>query len=194
MKKFHLNLLILSALFCILFSLTSCGAKSVTWNGDTEYYAHVNMVVDETNLYEYVGAVDYVFVGTVEKIVKNVIPDEPNSSDADLSVYKIRVDENLKGELTENIEGSKHGGFKKDGTMMLMFSDRSKDTGLPESGNQYIFLAYAQPDGSLTLSEFFDNRQYNDDLLQEYLDYCSNEVLFDRTRFVSSYDKSRASS
>ena len=92
MKKFHLNLLILSALFCILFSLTSCGAKSVTWNGDTEYYAHVNMVVDETNLYEYVGAVDYVFVGTVEKIVKNVIPDEPNSSDADLSVYKIRVD------------------------------------------------------------------------------------------------------
>ena len=164
MKKFRFNMLILLALFCILFSLT-------------EYYAHVNMVVDETNLYEYVGAVDYVFVGTVEEIVKNIVPDEPGSSDADLSVYKIRVDENLKGELTENIECS-----------------RSKDTGLPESGNQYIFLAYAQPDGSLTLSEFFDNRQYSEDLFQEYLDYCSNEVSFDRTRFVSSYDKSQANS
>lgn len=166
----------------------------MTWNGDTEYYAHVNMVVDETNLYEYVGAVDYVFVGTVEKIVKNVIPDEPNSSDADISVYKIRVDENLKGELSENIECSKHGGFKKDGTMMLIFSDRSKDTGLPESGNQYIFLAYAQPNGSLTLSEFFDDRQYNDELLQEYLDYCNNEITFDRPRFTSNFDKSQAGS
>lgn len=193
MRKFIFDLLILSVLFCILFSMASCGAKTVTWNGDTEFYAHVNMVVDETNLYEYVGVVDYVFVGTVEEIVKNVIPDEPDSSDADLSVYKIRVDENLKGELTENIECSKHGGFKKDGTMMLIFSDRSEDTGLPEIGNRYIFLAYTQPDGSLTLSEFFDNRQYSDELLQEYLDYCNNEVLFDRTRFVSNFDKRQVS-
>ena len=115
MKKSRFNLLILLALFCILFSLASCGAKTVTWSGDTEYYAHVNMVVDETNLYEYVGAVDYVFVGTVEEIVKNIVPDEPGSSDADLSVYKIRVDENLKGELTENIECSKHGTLKRQG-------------------------------------------------------------------------------
>ena len=39
MKKFRFNLLILLTLFCILFSLTSCGAKTVTWNRDTEYYA-----------------------------------------------------------------------------------------------------------------------------------------------------------
>ncbi len=180
----------LGVLICI-FSLAGCSAKNVTWNGDTEYYAHVNMVIDETNLYEYVGAVDYVFVGTVEEIIKNVIPDVPNGSDTDLSVYKIRVDENLKGELVESVECSKHGGFKKDGTMMLLFSDSSEDTGLPESGHQYIFLAYAQSDGSLTLSEFFDNRPYNDALLGEYLDYCSNEIPFDRTRFVSNFDKSR---
>lgn len=194
MKKFGFNLFMLSVIFLILFSLTSCGAKTVAWNGDTEYYARVSMMFDETNLYEYVGAVDYVFVGTVEKVVVNVIPDEPNGSDEDLSVYEIRVDKNLKGELTEIVECSKHGGFKKDGTMMLICSDNSADTGLPESGNQYIFLAYAQSDGSLTLSEFFDNRQYSEDLFQEYLDYCSNEVSFDRTRFVSSYDKSQANS
>lgn len=68
MKKSRFNLLILLALFCILFSLASCGAKTVTWSGDTEYYAHVNMVVDETNLYEYVGAVDYV-IGRAPKLL-----------------------------------------------------------------------------------------------------------------------------
>lgn len=180
---------VLGLLFCMILSLAGCSAKTTTWNGNVEYYAHVSMVVDETNLYEYVGIVDYVFVGTVEEIVKNVVPDEPGGSDEDLSVYKIQVDKNLKGELAENIECSKHGGLKKDGTMMLLFSDNSNDSGLPETGNQYIFLAYAQPDGSLTLSEFFDNRPYDDELLQEYLDYCKNEVPFDRSRFVSNFDK-----
>ena len=182
---------LLGVLFCTVLSLFGCSAKTVTWNGDVEYYTHVSMVVDETDLYAYVGVVDYVFVGTVEEIVQNVIPDEPGGSDEDLSVYKIRVDENLKGELVENIECSKHGGLRKDGTMMLVFSDRSNDSGLPEKGSQYIFLAYAQPDGSLMLSEFFDNRPYDDELLQEYLDYCNNEIPFDRTRFVSDFDKSQ---
>lgn len=187
MKKNRL----LCVLLCTILLLSGCSSKTTAWNGNIEYYAHVSMVVDETDLYAYVGAADYVFVGTVEETVRNVIPDKPGSSEEDLSVYKIRVDENLKGKLTKNIECSKHGGFKKDGTMMLIYSDRSKDTGLPESENQYIFLAYAQPDGSLTLSEFFDNRPYDEALLQEYLDYCNNEIPFDRTRFVSVFDKSQ---
>ncbi len=185
MKK---NVLLIAAL-CVLLTLSGCSKKTVEWNGNVEYYARVSMVVDETDLYAYVGVVDYVFVGTVEEVVRNVIPDEPGGSGEDLSVYKLRVVKNLKGELAENIECSKHGGLRKDGTMLLMFSDRSKDTGLPEAGKQYIFLAYAQSDGSLTLSEFFDNRPYNEALLREYTDYCENEVPFDRTRFVSKYDK-----
>ena len=47
----------------ILSLLSGCSSKTVTWNGDVEYYAHVSMVVDETDLYAYVGVVDYVFVG-----------------------------------------------------------------------------------------------------------------------------------
>ena len=179
------------AWFCIAVLLAGCSAKTAAWNGKIEYYARVSMVVDETNLYEYVGMVDYVFAGTVEEIVKNVIPDEPGGSDADLSVYKIQVNQNLKGELVENVECSKHGGLKKDGTMMLLFSDNSQDSGLPEVGKEYVFLAYAQADGSLTLSEFFDNRPYDSELLQEYLEYCSNEIPFDRLRFISSFDKSQ---
>lgn len=182
---------LLGVLLCIILPLSGCSAKTVTWNGDVAYYAHVNMAVDETDLYAYVGAVDYVFVGTVEQTVQNVIPDEPGGSEEDLSLYKIRVDQNLKGELVENVECSKHGGLRKDGTMMLMYSDRRYDTGLPEAGKQYVFMAYAQQDGSLTLSEFFDNRPYDDELHQEYLDYCHNEIPFDRTRFVSDFDKSQ---
>ena len=112
MKK---NILLGAVFLMILSLLSGCSSKTVTWNGDIEYYAHVSMVVDETNLYAYVGIVDYVFVGTVEEIVKNVVPDEPDGSDEDLSVYKIHVDENLKGELVENIECSKQGGLKKMG-------------------------------------------------------------------------------
>lgn len=179
----------LIAVLCVLLTLSGCSAKTVEWNGSVEYYAHVSMVVDETDMYAYVGVVDYVFVGTVEDVVRNMIPDEPGGSDEDLSVYKLRVDKNLKGELAESVECSKHGGLRKDGTMLLMYSDRARDTGLPETGKQYIFLAYAQPDGSLTLSEFFDNRPYDEALLREYTDYCENEVPFDRTRFVSKYDK-----
>lgn len=183
--------ILLCVLLCTILPLLGCSAKTVTWNGDVEYYTHVNMAVDETDLYAYVGAVDYVFVGTVEEIVQNVIPDEPGGSDEDLSTYIIRVDENLKGELVENVECSKHGGLREDGTMMLVFSDRRYDTGLPEAGNQYVFMAYAQRDGSLTLSEFFDNRPYDDELHQEYLNYCNNETPFDRTRFVSHFDTSQ---
>ena len=72
--------------------------------------------------------------------------------------------------------------------MLLYCSDNRCDTGLPEPGGQYIFMAYAQSDGSLVLSEFFDNRPYDQSLLEEYTDYCSNEIPFDRERFTSVFD------
>lgn len=174
----------------LILVLTACG-KDVTWNGDIENLAIVNMVFDCANLYEYVGVVDYVFVGTVEDIESIVIPDNYEQTD---STYKIHVDNNLKGELVENIICSKMGGLNKDGTMLLIVAETPQgeliaDTGLPELGKQYVFLAYAQPNGSLTLSEIFDNREYNEGLLEEYMEYVNNEILFERERFVSEYSK-----
>lgn len=159
--------------------LAGCGEKVVVWNGETEYYAHVTLAVDETNLYEYVDAVGHVFVGTVEKVEQNLVPDEPEYGEDDLSVYKIRVDKNIRGRLGSQVECAKHGGIRQDGTMLLIQSDNSVDTGLPEEGGQYIFLAYAGRGGRLLLSEFFDNRPYSDDLLQEYLDYCRHSAPSD---------------
>lgn len=69
-------------------------------------------------------------------------------------------------------------------TMLLIAAETPSgelvmDSGLPEAGKQYVFLAYAQPDGSLTLSEIFDNREYNEELLAEYQDYVENEIPFE---------------
>lgn len=176
--------------FLLILGLTAC-EKDVTWNGDIENLARVTMVFDCTNPYEYVGIVDHVFVGTVESIESIVIPDNLERTE---STYRIHVENNLKGELVENITCSKMGGLKKDGTMLLIVAEtpdgeQIADTGLPEFGKQYVFLAYAQPDGSLTLSEIFDNREYDEDLLVEYLDYVENEIPFERERFNSAYSK-----
>ena len=177
----------------LIMGLTACG-KDVTWNGKTESIGELLMVFDVTNPYENVGIVDYVFVGTVEEIESIIIPDRRTEFEQSFSKYRIHVDNNLKGELVESVICSKMGGLKKDGTMLLAAAETPSgefimDTGLPELGKQYVFLAYAQPDGSLTLSEIFDNREYDEDLLAEYLDYVENEIPFERQRFRSEYSK-----
>ena len=186
----YLSLIILLVLTLLL---SACAKATVEWNGKTEVMADLLMVSDITDMYEYVGIVDYVFVGTVEEIEHNVIPDRIEQHEDSYSEYRIRVDRNLKGNLVSEISCRKMGGFRKDGTMLLVSAEvpgggMIMDSGLPEEGKQYIFLAYAQPDGSLTLSEIFDNREYSEDLLTEYFDYVNNEIPFDRQRFTSTYD------
>ena len=189
MKK----LLCFVVMIAVVLSLSACGKTTVEWNGETEEMANLLMVSDITNLYEYVGIVDYVFVGTVKEIEHNVIPDKIKQHEDSYSEYKITVDDNLKGNLVSEISCRKMGGFRKDGTMLLVSAEvpggrMILDNGLPEIGKQYIFLAYAQPDGSLTLSEIFDSREYDEDLLAEYAEYVKNEVPQDRERFTSTYD------
>ena len=188
MKK--LIVLVLVCVLCV--GLTACN-KEVTWNGEAECLGELTMVLDFTNLYEYVGIVDYVFVGTVEG-AEYVIPEKRTEYEQSFSQYQIRVNRNLKGELIETITCSKMGGLKTDGTMLLIAAETPNgkvvmDNGLPEVGKQYIFLAYTQRNGSLTLSEILDNREYNDELLAEYLDYVDNEIPFERERFISEYNK-----
>lgn len=177
----------------LILGLAACG-KDVTWNGETESMGELLMVFDVTNPYENAGIVDYVFVGTVEEIESIIIPDRRTEYEQNFSKYRIHVDKNLKGKLVESVICSKMGGLKKDGTMILVVAETPggefiMDTGLPELGKQYVFSAYAQPDGSLTLSEIFDDREYDENLLAEYLDYVKNEIPFERERFRSEYSK-----
>ncbi len=183
----------LITLIAVMFSLSACGKTTVEWNGETENMANLLMVSDITNLYEYVGLVDYVFVGTVDEIERNVIPDKINEHNDSYSEYRIIVYKNLKGRLVSEITCRKMGGLKNDGTMLLVSAEVPggriiPDNGLPELGKQYIFLAYAQPDGSLTLSEIFDDREYDAELLNEYIEYIDHEIPNDRERYTSKYD------
>ncbi len=166
----------------VLF-LAGCNSKT-EWNGKI-LYNHVSMVFDETDMYQYIGAVDYVFVGKITEensIIKDV---------QGMSSYKIEVLQNLKGELSKDIECRKYGGMLSDGTMVLLESDRIKETGLPIEGETYIIMAYAQPDGSLTISEFYGDTLYNDENLGIYEEYIQNEIILDRKRFISEFDASK---
>ena len=156
-----------------LFSLTGCETKQTEWNGNTEVYAELLMVVDCGDLEEYCNAVTNVFVGTVTGIERNVLPSKPKEHEDNYSIFDISVDMNLKGTLEGTLTCYKLGGLKKDGTMLLVRAETPSgemimDTGLPEVGKQYIFLAYEQPDGRIVLSEIFDNREYSENLLSEY--------------------------
>lgn len=176
MKK----ILAVALTLALVFALTGCNSKT-EWNGEI-LYNHVTMTFDETDMYQYIGAVDYVFVGKIteeNRIIKDV---------QSMSSYKIEVLHNLKGELSKDVECKKYGGILSDGTMVLLESDMIKETGLPIEDETYIIMAYAQPDGSLTISEFYANTMYSEENLNAYKEYISNEVVLDRERFVSKFD------
>ena len=153
------------AALILVISLAGCMQDNaeIKPNGKT-VYNHVTLIIDETNLNEYVDAVHYVFAGTVIEYLGNVTdPDFPDSK------YIINVTENLKGNLPETIEVRKHGGYTKDGTLVLYATDFTQDSGLPEVGKQYIFMAYEQPDGSYLLAEINGNVEYSNSVRNIFL-------------------------
>lgn len=173
----------------IAFILSGCAPLSgiVEPSGEKEYFARVTLSVDENDPYVYVGTMDYVFAGTVTKIKRNFIDIAKREVDY-YSHYEVQVIENIKGSLAENIEVKKLGGVNRRGTEMLIESEKRQDTGLPEEGKTYLFMAYAQEDGSLLLSEFLEDRPYDESLKKEYEEYVENEVPSDRERYHSKYE------
>ena len=173
--------LIFVCVLVTIFAMTACSSRRVEWNGETDY-THVMLSIDEANMYQYVGTADYVFVGKVTQARTAITADNDKSS------YKITVTENLKGELVDKVVCQKHGGLLPDGTMVLYATDSTQDTGLPRTGGSYIFMAYAQPDGSLLLSELYGNVEYTEARLAEYRGYVEHQQPDGRRRSVSKYD------
>lgn len=116
-------------------------------------------VYDISDIREAVGIVDYVFVGSIvsnngttyEDIV--VMEDEtgrPKEVGTPYTHYTVQVNDNIKGELKTKaaIEITKHGGVMQDYKGVFLF----KNDTLSEVGQTYVFLAYAQPDGSILIS------------------------------------------
>lgn len=174
-------------LLAVCLLLSGCAGKA--WNG-TYRYNHVTMAqgLDETDICAMIGAADYVFLAEVTK-ASSTISDVDGGSE-----YTATVTENFKGELVGEVTLRKPGGYLRDGTLVLFRSDRISDTLLPpEAGKSYFFLAYAQHDGSLLLTEFYANVEYTDESqIEAYREYVKHEIPFSRERFRATWDAANA--
>lgn len=111
-----------------------------------------------------VGVADYVFVGNVLSndgvVYEDLVPMEDQDGNTvevgnPYTHYTVQVLENMKGELRteEPIKVVKDGGVAQDGEAIYIYEEDC----LPQVGQAYIFLAYAQEDGSLLISGMDSN-------------------------------------
>lgn len=170
--------------------------------------------VDDPN--ETVGDADYVFIGRVDEDVDTVYKDPVTIETSDgtkevstpYTYYKVTVLQNIKGDLVtdSSMPIQKAGGINKDGSSVVLYED---DT-LPEEGKSYVFLAYAQDDGSLLISgpnsnEYVDGikrdvtsekmekgkaslNEEATEIVSEYENAYENEIPTDRDRSESEFD------
>ena len=146
------------SLFGLLIpSLTSCSSITLTEKEARELSISriaASFMFDTTNPRESVGMCDYVFVGKVISYdgvqYKHVIQMETKTVGSPHTEYTIQVLDNIKGKLItkEPIHILKEGGVSQDGKSVYLY-ERDQ---LPESGKEYVFLGYAQPDGSIIVS------------------------------------------
>jgi hypothetical protein len=107
--------------------------------------------VDKPN--EVIGDADYTFVAYVNELSSTthrfVDGAKGKKFDRPCTNYTITILENIKGNLRINkpIPIQKFGGLREDGKILLHENDC-----LPEKNKIYIFMAYAQKDGSLLVS------------------------------------------
>jgi len=155
---------------------------------------------DPYNLPEFTGSADYVFVAKVCK-VDGVV--SPSSDFYSHIVYTAQVVENIKGELItgQPIHFQRAGDISKGGIYYpIIYGDS-----LPEVGQTYIFYAYAQPDGSLSVSgetsitpltslnyleAAMPSALQNAPEFVEAVDAYQNQIegRFEHERFISVYD------
>lgn len=185
------------------------GGQSDTSNVDVSslpiYPMRASFVYDTDNMQEAVGICDYVFIGEVVSCdsteYRNIITMEDESGNpkevgSPYTNYTINVIENIKGELTteQSIIITKQGGISQTQDAVYVFEDDE----LPVANNTYIFLAYAQEDGSLLVSGpnsnilFDTTTTYTKTSNSEYEKYknaVENEIVpVDRERFTSTYE------
>ncbi|WP_141993212.1 hypothetical protein [Bacillus sp. B4EP4a] len=171
--------------------------------------------VDDPN--ETVGDADYVFIGRVDEDVDTLYKDpvtiETSDGAKEISTpytnYQVTVLQNIKGDLVTDtsIPIQKAGGINEDGSSVVLYED---DT-LPEERKSYVFLAYAQDDGSLLVSgpnsnEYVEGIKQDvtsekmekgkaslneeaTEVVSEYENAYENEIPTDRDRSESEFDK-----
>lgn len=182
--------------------LSGCGSTTsdTSKNDITTSYLKGSFVVDVNSPAEVIGDADYVFVATVNDLVgteyKDPVSMETETGSKEVATpytnYKVIVTDNIKGELQKNteIELQKFDGLSSSKDQYLVFEDDV----LPQVGKTYIFVAYAQDDGSLLVSGPNSNILLNpktksgEKLLSEYEEAYESQIETTRERSVSKYD------
>ncbi len=166
---------ILSIVLIVGMFFTGCASKNNASQLNTNvsnlpiHQMHASFVYDTDNIREAVGICDYVFVAKVVSCdgteYRNVITTEdekgnPKEVGSPYTNYTIQVLENIKGELITDkpIPIVKQGGISEKQDAIYLFENDS----LPSENSIYIFLAYAQEDGSLLISGPNSNVMCND--------------------------------
>ncbi|MDR2945071.1 MAG: hypothetical protein LBU81_08375 [Methanosarcinales archaeon] len=189
--------------------------QSAMIDGIRVNYLQNSYVIDVENPAELVGDADYVFVAEIEKLTGTayrfpvMILDEDGKeieATTPFTEYQVSVIQNIKGDLVLNqtIPLQKKGGISKDNkTYTIPAGDF-----LPKEGTVYIFLAYAQDDGSLVVSgrnsvieldkdtdsEMIQknyDRLRSDSQILTFQKAYENQILRDREHSVSIYDVSK---
>ncbi|MBD8500314.1 hypothetical protein [Paenibacillus arenosi] len=207
-KKWLAHLLLIAALSMLLAGCTSNEQETSSSNLPI-HHLHGTFSIDVHDPKAVVGDADYVFVGRVDKLVnteyKNAVTLETETGTKEVASpytnYSITILENLKGELQTGVSNpvQKSGGVNEDGASIVLYEEDI----LPQVDNVYIFVAYAQKDGSLlvsgpnstiavpangTMSETNLARVAETNEYQTYSNAVNNEKDSVRERFVSKFD------
>lgn len=163
-----------------------------TFNGLPVYENSGIMAYNMSNIYEAVGAVDYVFVAKINHIdrneYRNSMEVEENASGTlkkeitdPYTVYNVEVIENIKSHLNvgEDIEIVQNGGLNKDKKSYSFFDGGS----LLEEGKYYVILAFVPfPNGELLIHNKYTYEEINkndtiDTSIAKYKDAYENEIV-----------------
>lgn len=159
---------------------------------------------DIFDLKKYVGFVDYVFVGRVDKLVGTSYRDAIYMDDGSISAipytnYMVTVIRNIKGNLQtgKSIPLAKHGGVSYDNKSLVIASGDE----LPCAEKYYIFSGYADkngelyivdPNSSVALDSFSALTKSGsfDGTIKEYIDAENNQDTSVRLgeRYESKYE------
>ncbi|GEN32436.1 hypothetical protein HNQ35_002605 [Cerasibacillus quisquiliarum] len=217
MKYKKRKYVLLSVFFTMaLFLSTACSSTEKNVSLDNSELQTIildgTFVIDVDNPKETVGDADYVFLATVDEVVSTEQKHQETiettfgtkAVSSPYTNFKVTVLKNIKGKLITDtpISLQKAGGVSADNTSLILYEDDS----LPEVGKSYIFLAYAQDDGSLLVSgpnsnilvpnldKDAKNNNVNDvsktsDIISEYEFAYKNQKETNRDRSISVYDR-----
>ena len=214
MKKKKILLLLIATLILSACSKTSKNEERIFKKGLPVEATNVDAfyAIDINNLNEYIGHVDYVFIGRVDRFIETKHLDLTSAAEErasqdqykqPYSYYDIIVEENIKGDLIQEvpIRIVKPGGISLDGTRYELYEEDL----LPEVGFSYLFMAYADKEGELwvigpstaipigngpnnPITTFSSVPTGDKETIKKYHNAASNEVPYNRTRYMSIYD------